>query len=171
MDCAERQGTNFNRMNVEDIFSMFNDIFSGMGGQPRGGGRNHGQARGFDLETVVEIELEEVLEGTEREVNFKRLDVCHTCEGGGGKPGVEPTSCPTCGGEGQVQQAGFGGMFRMVTVCPNCRGRGKIILEKCSDCRGTGRVQMARTIEVQIPKGIRDGQTVPYPGRRRTAIP
>ena len=153
-------GHDFNRMNVEDIFSMFNDIFSGMGGQSRGGARQRGQARGFDLETVVEIELEEVLGGTEREVQFKRLDVCHTCEGTGGKPGIEPASCPTCGGEGQVQQAGFGGMFRMVTVCPNCRGRGKIILEKCSDCRGTGRVSLARTIEVQIPKGIRDGQVV-----------
>jgi len=157
-------GHDFNRMNVEDIFSMFNDIFSGMGGQPRGGQRQRGHARGFDLETAVEIELEEVLDGTECEVNFKRLDICHTCEGSGGKPGVEPSKCPTCEGEGQVQQAGFGGMFRMVTVCPNCRGRGKIILEKCTDCRGTGRVQMSRTIEVQIPKGIRDGQTIRIQG-------
>lgn len=156
-------GHDFNRMNVEDIFSMFNDIFSGMGGQARGG-RQRGQARGFDLETVVEIEMEEVLEGTDREVQFKRLAVCHTCEGGGGKPGVEPATCPTCGGEGQVQQAGFGGMFRMVTACPNCRGRGSIILEKCSDCRGSGRVSLSRTIEVQIPRGIRDGQVVRLQG-------
>ena len=164
-------GHDFNRMNVEDIFSMFNDIFSGMGSDPRSSTRQRGQARGFDLETAIEIELEEVLEGTECEVNFKRLAVCHTCEGSGGKPGVEPASCPTCGGEGQVQQAGFGGMFRMVTICPNCRGRGSIILEKCSDCRGAGRVQMARTIEVHVPKGIRDGQTVRIKGEGEPPAP
>jgi molecular chaperone DnaJ len=157
-------GHDFNRMNVEDIFSMFNDIFGGMGGGGRTGGRSAGMARGYDLETEVEIELEEVLEGTSREVQFKRLDVCHTCEGNGGKPGVEPSKCPTCEGAGQVQQAGFGGMFRMVTACPNCRGRGTIILEKCTDCRGAGRVSLSRNLEVQIPRGISDGQVIRVQG-------
>ena len=157
-------GHDFNRMNVEDIFSMFNDIFGGRGGGERTGGRSAGMARGYDLETEVEIELEEVLEGTSREVQFKRLDVCHTCEGNGGKPGVEPSKCPTCEGAGQVQQAGFGGMFRMVTACPNCRGRGTIILEKCTDCRGAGRVSLSRNLEVQIPRGISDGQVIRVQG-------
>ncbi|MEE2681059.1 MAG: molecular chaperone DnaJ [Planctomycetota bacterium] len=158
-------GHDFNRMNVEDIFSMFNDIFGGMGGQSaRSGGRSQGMARGYDLETEVEIELEEVLEGTSREVQFTRLDVCQTCQGSGGKPGVEPSTCPTCEGAGQVQQAGFGGMFRMVTACPNCRGRGTIILEKCPDCRGAGRVSLSRTLEVQVPRGISDGQVIRVQG-------
>ena len=158
-------GHDFNRMNVEDIFSMFNDIFGGMGGGGgRGGGRSAGMARGYDLETEVEIELEEVLEGTSREVQFKRLDVCQTCEGSGGKPGIEPSKCPTCEGAGQVQQAGFGGMFRMVTACPNCRGRGTIILEKCTDCRGAGRISLSRTLEVQVPRGISDGQVIRVQG-------
>ena len=157
-------GHDFNRMNVEDIFSMFNDIFGGRGGGERTRGRSAGMARGYDLETEVEIELEEVLEGTSREVQFKRLDVCHTCEGNGGKPGVEPSKCPTCEGAGQVQQAGFGGMFRMVTACPNCRGRGTIILEKCTDCRGAGRVSLSRNLEVQIPRGISDGQVIRVQG-------
>jgi molecular chaperone DnaJ len=157
-------GHDFNRMNVEDIFSMFNDIFGGRGGPSQGGGRTTGMARGYDLETEVEIELVDVLEGTSREVQFKRQDVCHTCEGSGGKPGVEPSTCPTCEGAGQVQQAGFGGMFRMVTACPNCRGRGKIILEKCTDCRGVGRVALSRTLEVQIPRGIGDGQVIRVQG-------
>ena len=165
-------GHDFNRMHVEDIFSMFQDIFSGGGGMGgRGGRRTQGPARGYDLETEVEIELEEVIDGTGREVHFKRLDVCHTCEGNGGKPGVEPAQCPTCGGEGQVQQAGFGGMFRMVTACPNCRGRGKIILEKCADCRGNGRVSLSRTLEVQIPRGIRDGQIVRVQGEGEPPTP
>ena len=157
-------GHDFNRMNVEDIFSMFNDIFGGMGGAGRGGTGRQGVARGYDLETEVEVDLTEVLEGTSRDVQFKRLDVCNTCEGTGGKPGVQPSQCPSCGGAGQVQQAGFGGMFRMVTACPNCRGRGTVILEKCDDCRGIGRVSLSRTLEVQIPRGISEGQVIRVQG-------
>jgi molecular chaperone DnaJ len=165
-------GHDFQRMHVEDIFSMFQDIFSGGGMGGRTSARQpRGRARGYDLETEVEIELEEVLDGTGREVDFKRLDVCNNCSGTGGKPGVDPAKCPTCAGEGQVQQAGFGGMFRMVTVCPNCRGRGKIILEKCGDCRGAGRVSLARSLEVQIPKGIRDGQIVRVQGEGEPPSP
>ena len=144
---------------------MFQDIFSGGGMGGRASARQpRGRARGYDLETEVEIELEEVLEGTSREVQFKRLDVCQTCEGSGGKPGIEPSKCPTCEGAGQVQQAGFGGMFRMVTACPNCRGRGTIILEKCTDCRGAGRISLSRTLEVQVPRGISDGQVIRVQG-------
>jgi molecular chaperone DnaJ len=73
-------------------------------------------------------------------------------------------SCPTCGGHGQVQQTGFGGMFRMVTTCPNCRGRRTVITDKCGDCRGQGRVPLKRTISVKIPMGIADGQVVRIAG-------
>jgi molecular chaperone DnaJ len=138
---------------------MFNDIFGGAFGG-RGGGRRGGVPRGYDLETEVEITLEEVSQGASRDVEFKRLDVCQTCEGSGGKPGTEPLSCPTCGGAGQVQQAGFGGMFRMVTACPHCRGRGKIVTDKCPDCRGKGRISVKRRLSVKIPPGIHDGQAV-----------
>ncbi|MAC20787.1 MAG: molecular chaperone DnaJ [Phycisphaerae bacterium] len=155
-------GHDFNRMNVEDIFSMFNDIFGGAGG---GGGRGRrGPARGFDLETTVEITLEETLEGTTREVEFRRLDVCDPCEGSGAKPGTRPVKCPTCEGAGQVQQAGLGGMFRMVVACPNCRGRGEVVTEHCHDCRGSGRVSVRRTLEVRIPAGIRHGQVIRVQG-------
>jgi molecular chaperone DnaJ len=155
-------GHDFNRMNVEDIFSMFNDIFGGgMGG---GGRRRRGPARGYDLETTVEVSLEEVLEGTTREVQFRRLDVCNACDGSGAKPGTEPIKCPTCEGQGQVQQAGLGGMFRMVVACPNCRGRGSVVTEHCGECRGAGRVSVRRSLEVRIPAGIRHGQVVRVQG-------
>ncbi|TVQ53895.1 MAG: molecular chaperone DnaJ [Phycisphaerales bacterium] len=152
-------GHDFRSMNVDDIFSMFNDIF---GGGMGGGGRRQrgGVPRGYDLETEVELTLEEVLTGAERDVEFKRLDVCKTCEGSGAKPGTSPSTCQTCGGQGQVAQAGLGGMFRMVTACPHCRGRGKVVTDKCSDCRGTGRVSVKRKLSVKIPAGIHDGQAV-----------
>lgn len=152
-------GHDFSSMNVDDIFSMFNDIFGG-----GGGGRRGGIVRGYDLETEVELSLDDVLTGTTRDVEFKRLDVCQTCEGSGAKPGTTPTACTTCGGQGKVAQTGFGGMFRMVTACPHCRGRGTMISEHCPDCRGRGRVSVKRKIEVKIPAGIHDGQAVRVSG-------
>ena len=151
-------GHDFGSMNVDDIFSMFNDIFGGAGGGQRRAGR--GVPRGYDLETEVEITLEEVLTGAQRDVEFKRLDVCKTCSGSGAKPGSSPVTCSTCGGQGQVAQAGLGGMFRMVTTCPHCRGRGKIVVDKCSDCRGSGRVSVKRELAIKIPAGIHSGQAV-----------
>jgi molecular chaperone DnaJ len=151
----------FSRMNVDDIFSMFNDIFGGGGGGGGRGGRGRGgPARGFDLETEVEIDLADVLSGVERQVEFTRMDVCGTCTGSGAKPGTKPVPCQTCGGRGQVQQTGLGGMFRMVTACPACAGRGQVIKEFCPDCRGKGRISKKRTIAVKIPAGISDGQVV-----------
>lgn len=148
----------FSRMNVDDIFSMFNDIFGGMGG---GGGRPRGgPARGYDLETEVVLSLEEVATGAEKAVDFTRLDVCEKCTGSGAKPGSKPVQCPTCQGHGKVQQTGLGGMFRMVTACPACGGRGKVIKEFCPDCRGKGRVPKQRKLSVRIPAGISDGQAV-----------
>ena len=118
----------FSHMDVADIFSMFDDIFAGLGGM--GGGRRQRARggpqpqRGFDLETQVELTLEEVASGCEKTIEFERQDACDKCHGSGAKTGTSPVACPTCGGQGRVAQQGFGGMFRMVTACPNCRGAG-----------------------------------------------
>jgi molecular chaperone DnaJ len=158
-----RPGHDFRSMNAEDIFSMFQDIFGsgGFGGfSAPGSRRSRGVPRGYDLETEVEVALKEVLKGTSRDVEFKRLDVCKTCSGSGAKEGSEPVRCETCAGQGQVAQTGLGGMFRMVTTCPHCRGRGKIVRDKCNDCRGVGRVSVKRKLSVKIPAGIHDGQAI-----------
>ncbi|MBC7833750.1 MAG: molecular chaperone DnaJ [Phycisphaerales bacterium] len=166
---AGAAGHDFSRMNVNDIFSMFNDIFgaggggggSGFGGQRgSGGGGGGGIARGYDLETEVSITLEDVLGGAEREVEFTRLDLCEKCAGSGAKPGTTPIKCATCGGQGRVTQSGLGGMFRMVTACPACVGRGTVIKEFCPECRGKGRQPKKRRLAVRIPAGIADGQAV-----------
>ncbi len=152
-------GHDFSRMRPDDIFSIFNDIFGGGGGGSSRGGRR-GPVRGYDLETSVEISLNDVLDGKDVEVAFTRRDVCTTCEGSGAKAGTKPIKCPTCAGSGQVAQAGLGGMFRMVTTCPNCRGRGQVITEFCNECRGPGRVPKHRKLAVKIPAGISDGQVI-----------
>jgi molecular chaperone DnaJ len=150
----------FSRMDPTDIFSMFNEIFGGgMGGAAGARGRG-GPARGYDLETEVQITLKDVLTGTEQDVSFTRLDVCDACAGSGAKPGTKPVTCPTCSGRGQVTQTGLGGMFRMVTACPACAGRGQVVREFCDACRGKGRVPRKRKIAVRIPAGISDGQAV-----------
>ncbi|MCW5765332.1 MAG: molecular chaperone DnaJ [Phycisphaeraceae bacterium] len=154
----------FSRMNVEDIFSMFNDIFGG-GGGPFGGRRSGPRAaHGYDLETEVALTLEDVLTGIEKPVEFTRLDVCDACVGSGAKPGSKPETCKTCSGQGKVQQVGLGGMFRMVTACPACAGRGKVVREFCPACKGKGRVPRQRKLSVRIPPGIADGQAVRVKG-------
>lgn len=151
----------FQRMNIDDIFSMFGDIFGQMGGaRGGGGGRGRGPARGFDLETEVVLTLEDAFRGIEKTVEFERQEICDTCGGSGAKPGSKPVKCQHCGGVGQVQQTGLGGMFRMVTACPACGGRGQVVKDFCPGCRGKGRVLRARKIAVRIPPGIADGQAV-----------
>ena len=163
-----RPGHDFRSMNVEDIFSMFDDILGGFGGRAS---RQPRQRRGYDLETDVEITLHDVLTGTECDVEFDRLDVCGGCSGSGAAPGSVPASCTTCNGNGQVQQAGLGGMFRMVSTCPTCRGRGSIISEHCKDCSGRGRMAVHRSLRVRIPAGVHDGQAVRVGGEGEPPAP
>ncbi len=160
---AGAAGHDFSRMHVEDIFSMFGDIFGGGGGGfagAQGRARGRAVARGYDLETKVTVTLNEVLTGCDKEVEFTRLDLCDKCSGSGAKPGSTPDTCRTCGGEGRVQQSGLGGMFRMVTACPACSGRGTIITEHCDGCKGDGRTSKKRRLGVRIPVGISGGQAV-----------
>jgi molecular chaperone DnaJ len=134
-----------------------------MGGSARSG-QQRGMRRGYDLETQIEVTLEEVAKGAKKEIDFTRQDLCTTCNGNGAKPGSKPVTCVACGGQGQVAQTGFGGMFRMVTTCPSCGGQGKVYREKCSDCKGSGRMPKHRVLVVPIPAGIREGQAIRISG-------
>jgi molecular chaperone DnaJ len=147
----------FSHMGSEDIFSMFNDILGGsfFGGRTRGRSQ-----QGYDLESRVELSLKEVSSGVERTLEYKRQDYCENCQGSGAKPGSQPQTCRTCGGNGQVRQGGLGGFFQMVRPCPTCSGQGKVIVEKCRKCRGTGRQIKQQTVTVKIPAGVHDGQAV-----------
>lgn len=148
-------------MNSDDIFSMFSDIFEGMGGG-RGGRRR--QVRGYDLEYQLDMTLEEAFDGVEREITFTRLDVCSDCDGDGAAPESTPETCSTCRGNGQVAQAGLGGMFRMVTACPACHGKGTVVSDPCRSCDGRGRRSVERKLSAKIPAGIHSGQAVRLTG-------
>ncbi len=156
----------FSHMDVSDIFSMFDDIFGGIGpGVGARSGATRGRTpRGFDLETQVELSLNEVASGSEKTIEFEKQDHCESCKGSGAKPGSQPLVCTQCGGQGRIAQQGFGGMFRMVTTCPNCRGRGSVVREHCQSCGGTGRQLRKRVVTVRIPAGVHDGQAVRIQG-------
>ena len=163
----------FSHMDVGDIFSMFDDIFGGaLGGRGRsgGGGRRQG-ARGLDIELQVELTLHDVAEGTSRVLEFERQDICETCKGSGAKAGSSPVVCVQCGGAGRVTQQGFGGMFRMVTTCPNCRGRGSVIRDHCPACAGTGRQMRPRKVPLNIPAGVHEGQAIRVQGEGEPGDP
>jgi len=146
----------FSHMGVEDIFSIFGDIFGGFGGRQRG------PARGADLQTQIEITLAEVAEGVERSIEFQRSDFCDSCGGNGSAPGSPRQTCETCKGYGKVEQStGLGMLFgRVVTKCPACGGRGNLIVNPCDQCRGSGRTTKHRVVTAQIPPGIHDEQAI-----------
>ena len=148
----------FSSMGFGDIFTMFDDIFGGGGFS----GRGATQDRGLDLETEVELTLEQVLTGIDQTLEFTRMDICESCRGSGAAKGTEPIQCKTCGGRGQVQQQvqSFFGMSVRVIPCPDCKGRGTIISAPCGDCRGTGRSKKHRILQIHIPPGVHEGQVV-----------
>ena len=151
----------FSRMNVEDIFSMFGfeDFFGGVfGGGRRRSGRRTGPARGYDLETGVELTLDEIAHGAEKTIEFTRQDRCAECSGSGAAPGTQPVRCPICAGRGQVAKGG--GFFQMVSTCPQCQGTGRVVQTPCSKCRGSGRVPKKRTVKIKIPPGVHEGQGI-----------
>lgn len=159
----------YSHMNVQDISDMFGDMFGDLfgdmfGGGRRRSGRSQGQSRGYDLETSVELTLEEVAKGTEKTIEFTRQDTCADCGGTGASKGKAPSRCPTCGGAGQVQRAGLGGFFQMVSTCPTCQGAGQVITDPCRKCRGTGLIPKKRTLSVKIPAGVHEGQGIRVSG-------
>ena len=158
----------FSSMGFGDIFSMFEDIFSGMG--MRGGGQ-HRTDRGYDLEAEVVLTLEEVATGADPTLEYQRVDFCETCSGGGSEPGHEPDRCDTCGGYGQVQQQvqSFFGVSVRVQPCGRCKGTGKIVTHPCKTCDGSGRVRKKRTLTVHVPPGVRDGQAMRVRGEGEAA--
>ena len=152
-------GFDFSGMDMGDIFGdLFGDFFGG-GSRRR---TNDGPMKGSNLRTSVRITFEEAIFGCEKEIEMVLKDECHTCHGTGAKPGTTPETCPKCGGKGKVvftQQSVFG-TVQNVQTCPDCGGSGKIIKDKCPDCRGTGYIASKKKIQVSIPAGIDNGQSV-----------
>lgn len=149
-----------------DIFDMF-----GFGGG-RSTARRNGPQRGNDIGVNVQITFEEAIFGTTKEIAINVVDKCDTCGGTGAKPGTHAETCKRCNGTGQervVQQSLFGAMTSVKT-CSMCGGTGKTVKDPCVTCGGKGRVKKAKKFEVNIPKGIDNGQSIRLAGKGEAGI-
>ncbi len=150
-----------------DMSDIFGDIFGDFFGGGRSRRSSNGPMKGANLRTSVRIKFEEAVFGCEKEIEITLKDECPKCHGTGAKEGTQPVTCSKCGGKGQVmytQQSLFGAM-RSVQTCPDCHGTGKIVKDKCPDCAGSGYISGRKKIQVTIPAGIDDGQSIRIAGK------
>jgi molecular chaperone DnaJ len=147
---------------AEAFGDIFGDIFGG-------GGRGRSNVfRGADLRYNLEITLEQAAHGTETRIRIPTMEECETCKGSGAKPGTQPQTCPTCNGHGQVRMTQ--GFFSIQQTCPKCHGTGKIIPDPCVACQGSGRVKKHKTLSVNIPAGINEGDRIRLAGEGEPGV-
>jgi molecular chaperone DnaJ len=161
--------TDFDLGSFGDLFSVFfgDDLFGGLGGRP---GRR--SARGADILAEVEIELTEAAVGATRTIPFPVVVDCDTCAGTGAAPGTTPSTCAQCGGTGRLQSVSnslFGQVVR-TQACPRCDGLGEVVETPCPECSGARRVTEERELEVEIPRGIHDGQRIRLSGEGHAGV-
>jgi molecular chaperone DnaJ len=145
-----------------------NDLFDAFfgGGDPFGGGP-HGPERGSDAETSLRVTLEDVVFGARKTLDLRMPVPCDECDASGCRPGTHPDRCATCEGTGEVRHVRRSLLGQLVTAapCQTCSGTGQVIPNPCETCRGTGRVNGGTSIDVDLPKGIDDGQRLRLSGR------
>lgn len=151
-----------------DLGDIFGDLFGFGGGFSSSRRQQNPNAprQGTTITANVTISFEEAAKGCKKTVRINRVDVCRECGGNGCEKGHSPETCTTCGGSGQVtqQQRTPFGVINTSTTCPNCNGKGKIIKNPCKKCRGTGFETKPETVEVNIPAGIDDRQSLSIRG-------
>lgn len=154
---------------MDDIFSMFGDVFGGGAGFGGfgGGSRKAPRYRGADLRLKVKLSLQEVATGVTKKFKVRKDVVCNHCHGTGAEGGNSSETCPNCHGSGvevRTQQSIFG-MMQTQTTCHVCGGEGKVIKNKCSHCHGDGVVKGEEVVEINIPAGVAEGMVVNVPGK------
>jgi molecular chaperone DnaJ len=154
---------------ISDLF----DAFFGGGAGSRfgfgggGGARAGGPVQGRDIGVTVEISLAEAATGTQVELSFEAIEACERCHGNGAQPGTPIVTCDRCGGAGVLQavsRSPFGQVVRQV-ACDVCGGDGRVAEHPCERCDGRGREVRRRSLRVDVPAGIADGQRIRLSGR------
>lgn len=141
------------------------DLLGGMFGRG-GGGRSAGTAapvKGDDLETRLHLSFDDAVAGVTTSVHLTSDAACSSCKGSGSRPGTAPTSCPSCGGRGVLDDNQ--GLFSFSQPCPQCGGRGRVVTDPCPTCRGSGMERRPRQVKVRVPAGVKDGQKIRLKGR------
>jgi molecular chaperone DnaJ len=171
-------GADFQDVSFDDIFSRFSDIFGGdifggMGGaQGRSRRRNGTGHPGEDMKIKLQLTLEEIAFGAEREIKVKKNVACDECNGTGADTEDDFMTCGTCNGVGEVRQVTrtMFGQFVNVQPCPTCHGEGRTIRNKCHKCHGNGRVKGEETVKIQIPSGVSKGNYISLRGQGHAGI-
>lgn len=146
--------------------SIFGDIFEEAFGGSGGGGSRRG--RGSDLRYDLEITLQEVVTGCEKEIKIRKLDACESCHGTGAASGSKPSTCTTCHGAGKVTVSR--GFFSMTQPCPACHGAGSIISNPCGSCGGGGQVEKTSKIKIKVPAGVDTGSRLRSTGQGEAGV-
>ncbi len=162
-----RSMTDFEHVGFNDLFNiffgggMFDSVLRDAGGMWGAAGGGAPQPRGDDVEARLQLTLAESVFGVSREVEVTADVICATCGGSGARPGTGRDTCPQCHGSGRMREVsslgGFGQFIRTST-CSLCRGQGTIVQDPCETCLGAGRLRATRTVTVDVPAGIADGQ-------------
>lgn len=156
---------------TEDVGSfadVFETFFGGGGGSRSRSGTASNE--GADLKAETAITLEEAYSGKKVVLEIPRYDKCQDCGGTGAAPGTEPTKCAICNGKGKINrtQSTIFGTFQTASTCPECKGQGTYVKNKCPKCAGQTVVKNTHHIEVDIPAGIEDGMRVRVRGQGDT---
>jgi molecular chaperone DnaJ len=153
-------------------FGGFGDLFETFFGGRRAGGGRSSSERGRDIEVEVEVELGDVVKGASRTLSLDREGVCSACDGSGAERGSKMIPCRECGGTGQVTRTtqSFFGTFRQTTICPTCGGARNIPERVCRTCKGEGRTRERKTVTVNVPAGVQDGQTLRVRGEGEAGV-
>lgn len=157
-------GANGFTADFTDIFGGFGDIIEDLFGAGSGRRSRSRVQRGSDLRYDLEISLDDVARGVERDIEVPRLESCDDCHGSGCAPGSKPITCVKCGGAGQVRYS-QGGFFTMTQSCDRCRGNGTVITDPCARCQGHGVVRKTRGLKVTIPPGVDEGSRIRLEGQ------
>jgi molecular chaperone DnaJ len=153
-----------------EVFGDFADILGGLFGFGGGfgGSRRRGPSRGASLQYPLEIDLEQAATGDEVEIQVPRQRSCDDCNGSGAAPGSGPTTCPQCGGAGQVQQRH--GFLTIARTCSRCMGAGQVIADPCAACSGEGRRRETTTLKVRVPAGVESGMRLLLRGEGESGV-
>ncbi len=159
----------FEGFDMGDLGDIFGSFFGGGGGFGGFGGssRRNAPQKGRDIRASIDLTFEEAAFGCKKDVKVSRLENCSTCGGSGAKVGTNAETCSRCGGRGQirsVQNTPFG-QIQTNTTCPECRGKGTVIKERCTDCQGAGKSRKSDKISINIPAGVDHGQAVRVRGK------
>ena len=175
---AGPQGFDFTDFDLADALRQFMEEGFGFGfgdifGSSRSGGRRKRVTRkGSDLQIKLKLTLEEIATGVTKKIKVRKKIPCPECNGSGSAKYSKTVMCPVCHGSGEIRQVSRSlfGQFVNVTTCHRCNGEGQVIENPCHTCHGTGLIDGSKTIEVNVPAGVSNGNYITLRGEGNAGV-